>query len=107
MITLTDAEQRFADSPEGARLIARERRDHSLREGYKGAQALPWTDAMEAAATQRLATQHARDAVKRTVADAANAKALEIAQAARDTQHAMLKERMRTAWCQPLHGGPR
>lgn len=64
MVQLTDAEQRFADSAEGKSAIALERYKFELGQAHKGADAMPWTDAMEAKVARDLSVQHARSAVQ-------------------------------------------
>lgn len=55
--TFSDTERRFADSAEGQAAIAYERNKHALSEAHKGADARPWTDAMEADAIRHLTAQ--------------------------------------------------
>jgi hypothetical protein len=59
-IQFTDAERRFADSPEGVAAIARARHLHDAGQAYLGAAATPWTDAMSQATIRHLATDRAR-----------------------------------------------
>lgn len=61
--TFTDAEQRFADSAEGAARLAYERSKYEMGEAYKGANAIPWTDGMEANVVRRLTRDQARSVV--------------------------------------------
>jgi len=63
-VSLTDGEQRFADSNEGRACVALARRDHDLRARHKGADARPFTDAMERQAIRDGMAKQARRAVE-------------------------------------------
>jgi len=98
MHTFTDAEQRFADSPDGLRVVARARRDFDLRNGHMGDRAPQWTDAMQAAVVRQACRDAARSAVTGAAALASAQRQEPIARAARDTALAMRKDRISNAW---------
>jgi hypothetical protein len=98
MITLKDHEISFADSAEGQRHIAHERRKHYNREAHKGANALPWTDAMEATATRNGALAHARGALAAAHNALEYPKRLADAQVLRDAAAAARKHKIANAW---------
>lgn len=97
-VTLTDHEQRFADSAKGRMMIARAASEHRIREAYKGSAALPWTDAMEADAARRLAVSEARSTVATAAFIADSARKLPGLRAEAEAARADANERIRTAY---------
>lgn len=60
MLGLKEAELEFMLSPEGQAAIASAKRDHRLRESWKGPQAQPWTEAHAAMAVRTSYLAHER-----------------------------------------------
>jgi hypothetical protein len=98
MITFTDAEQRFADSPEGRAAIAYERCKYDMGQSHKGANAAPWTDAMEARTVRDLSMQHARAAVQGAAFLADCERQIPILQAEAETARQQMIERTSNAY---------
>jgi hypothetical protein len=90
MITLNDAEQRFADSPEGAAKLAYERSKFETSHAYMGDRAPKWTDSMEARLVRDMAAQQARDSVNRAAFLADSERQLPAARAAAETARQMM-----------------
>ena len=97
-INLTDHEQQFADSPRGQMLIARAANQHNLSEAHKGANAMPWTDAMQASAARTLAMSEARTSVATAAFMADSARQEPILRAQRDAALAKRNEEISNAW---------
>lgn len=98
MHTFTDAEQRFADSPEGLTQIAKARREFELRNAHMGDRAPQWTDAMTAGVVQQACRDSARSAITNAAALASAQRQEPIARAARDAALAARKDRISNAW---------
>jgi hypothetical protein len=98
MTTFTDAEQRFADSPEGGAALAYARMKHDMEQAHRGAGAQPWTDAMEAQAVRHLTMQHARGSVERAAFLADSERQLPALRAAAETARQQMIERTSNAW---------
>jgi hypothetical protein len=71
-VILTDADICFAASDEGQSLLAKARRHHEALRSYLRCDTTPWTDEMEAEATQILLKLRTRAAIIRGTAAAAN-----------------------------------
>jgi hypothetical protein len=97
MITLTDAEQAFADSPEGRAKLAYERNKFRVSNAYLGANAPEWTDAAEASLVRRLTADQARTQIQSAAMDAAWKRDEPIARAMHDTALALAKANL-NAW---------
>ena len=97
MHNFTDAERAFADSAEGQCAISYEKMKHYNREAHKGANAAPWTDAVEAATIRRLTTDTARQAVQTAAFLADQARQLPALEAAAVTAREMASQRLRDA----------
>jgi hypothetical protein len=98
MHTFTDAEQRFANSPDGLRIVAKARHEFDLRNAYLGDRAPQWTDGHSANVVRQACRDAARSAVTSAAALASAQRHEPIMHAVRDTARAMRKAHLSNAW---------
>ncbi|MCK8457035.1 hypothetical protein [Sphingomonas faeni] len=93
-VSLTDAERTFADSGAGRSEIAHARYVHDLSQSHLGANAQPWSEAIEAQTVRKLTGNHARTAA--TLADQTHqAAALRIEA---DAAHKRMSDDLHNGW---------